>query len=400
MTETDFLIIGAGIIGLTVAKELSERYPDAGITITEKEREAASHASGRNSGVLHAGFYYTADSLKARFTVDGNRLMTGYCLEHSLSISRCGKVVIARNEEELKTLFELKRRGDKNGVILQVIDEKELNELEPMAKTYGKALYSPTTSTVDPKEVCRHIARSLEGRVSFLYENRFLKADKDICITTNGKIKYNYLINCAGLYADKLAHQFRTGLKYTILPFKGMYIKYRGDNFLRKHIYPVPDLNYPFLGVHFTRTVDGKIKVGPTAIPVLWRENYKGLDNFRIDECMQLLYRESKLFISNAFDFRKLAFSEMRKMFKTYIVHQAGSLVKGLDSERFGNYMSSGIRAQLLDKEKSELVMDFVIESGEKSIHILNAVSPAFTCSFAFAKYIVNIISNNLAKIK
>jgi L-2-hydroxyglutarate oxidase LhgO len=396
MIETDFLIIGAGIMGLTVAKELTGRYPDARITVIDKEKEVAFHASGRNSGVLHAGFYYTSDSLKARFVVDGNRSMTEYCLEHGLSISRCGKVVVAKNEEELKTLFELKKRGDINGVTLQVIDEKELNELEPMAKTCGKALYSPTTSTVDPKEVCRQIARSLGERVSFLYENRFIRADNDICITEKGKIKYNYLINCAGLYADKLAHQFGIGLQYTILPFKGIYIRYREDSFLRKHIYPVPDLNYPFLGVHFTRTVDGKIKVGPTAIPVLWRENYNGFDNFRIDEFIQLLYRESKLFISNAFDFRKLAFSEMRKLFKTYLIHQAEYLVKELDSKLFGNYVSSGIRAQLLDKSSSSLVMDFVIGTGEKSIHVLNAVSPAFTCSFAFSKYIVDVISNKL----
>lgn len=175
-----------------------------------------------------------------------------------------------------------------------------------------------------------------------------------------------------------------------------MYIKYMEDNFIGKHIYPVPDLKYPFLGVHFTRTVDGKIKVGPTAIPVLWRENYKGFDNFRLDECVELLYHESKLFITNAFDFRKLAFTEMKKFFKAHIIRQAEFLVKELDAGRFGNYMSAGIRAQLLDKENASLVMDFVIETGERSIHILNAVSPAFTCSFAFAKYIVALIDDNL----
>lgn len=178
MIETDFLVVGSGIIGLTVARELSERYHDARITVLEKEKEVASHSSGRNSGVLHAGFYYTADSLKARFTADGNRLMTEYCLKHGLSISRCGKVVIARNEEELKTLFELKKRGDKNDVALKVIDEKELNKLEPKARTYSKALYSPTTSTVDPKEVCRHIAQSLERRVAFMYETPLLGVQK------------------------------------------------------------------------------------------------------------------------------------------------------------------------------------------------------------------------------
>jgi L-2-hydroxyglutarate oxidase LhgO len=394
MKETDFLIIGAGIIGLTIAKELSKRYHDAKITIIEKEREPAFHASGRNSGVLHAGFYYSSDSLKARFTVDGNRSMTEYCLEHGLSINRCGKVVVAKNEEELRVIFELKNRGDKNGVVLHIVDKKELRDIEPNARTYGKALYSPTTSTVDPGEVCRHIAQSLESRVNFIYENPLLEVRKDRCITKKVEIKYKYLINCAGLYADRIAHQIGSGLKYTILPFKGMYIKYHADNLTRRHIYPVPDLNYPFLGVHFTMTVDRKVKLGPTALPVLWRENYRGFENFKINECAQLLYWESKLLFSNAFDFRKLAFSEMRKFFKKNMIKQAANLVMELDNSRFGNYMSSGIRAQLLDKEKSMLVMDFVIETGEKSIHILNAVSPAFTCSFIFAKYIVDLIGD------
>lgn len=197
-----------------------------------------------------------------------------------------------------------------------MVDEKELKELEPNARTFGKALYSPATSTVDPKEVCRQIAQSLEPLVSFIYENPLLEVKEDTCITKKGKIKYKYLINCAGLYADKLAHKVGTGLKYTILPFRGMYIKYKEDNLIRKHIYPVPNLNYPFLGVHFTKTVDGKVKLGPTAIPIQWRENYRGFENFKINECVQLLYWESKLFFSNAFDFRKLAFSEMRKFFK------------------------------------------------------------------------------------
>lgn len=399
MKETDFLVIGTGIIGLTIAKELSERYHDARITIIEKEREPAFHASGRNSGVLHAGFYYSADSLKARFTVDGNRSMTGYCLEHGLPINRCGKVVVAKNEDELRIISKLKDRGDKNGVVLHIVDKKELRDIEPNARTCGKALYSPTTSTVDPGEVCRHIAQSLQSRVSFIYENPLLKVGKDRCITKKGAIKYKYLINCAGLYADRIAHQAGSGLKYTILPFKGMYIKYHADNFIRRHIYPVPDLNYPFLGVHFTMTVDGKVKLGPTALPVLWRENYRGFENFKINECVQLLYWESKLFFSNAFDFRKLAFSEIRKYFKKYMIKQAANLVSELDDRNFGNHMPSGIRAQLLDKEKSSLVMDFVIETGERSIHILNAVSPAFTCSFIFAKYIVDIIEDNVKHI-
>ncbi len=160
MITTDILIVGGGIVGVSIAKELASRYPDLNITLLEKEAAVARHASGRNSGVLHAGFYYSPDSLKAKFTVEGNKLLTDYCLKHNLTINRCGKIVVAKDAEELEGIFELKRRGDKNGVTLEIVDEKRLTELEPNARTFDKALYSPTTSVVNPTEVVEHIARN------------------------------------------------------------------------------------------------------------------------------------------------------------------------------------------------------------------------------------------------
>ncbi len=390
---TDILIIGAGIIGLSIAKELHERHPDLNITIIEKESDLAVHASGRNSGVVHAGFYYTPDSLKARFAVEGNRLLTNYCLEHNLKINRCGKVVVARSEKEVEMLYELKGRGDKNGVNLKVVDEKELNKLEPNTNTCKIALYSPSTSTIDPKQVVRHIADSLKGKISVLLREKFIKIKKYNTVETSAlSIEFKYLVNAAGLYADKVAHQFGVGYKYTLIPFKGLYIQYRDNDLIQKHVYPVPNLNNPFLGVHFTKAVDGRVKIGPTAIPAFWRENYSGISNFSMNELIEILFYEARLFLSNAFDFRNLAFEEIKKYYGQYLTKEASSLVKEIDLNKFGSYMETGIRAQLLDIEKMKLVMDFVVERGENSTHILNAVSPAFTCAFSFSKFIADKI--------
>jgi len=389
--NTDIVIVGAGIMGLAVARELSSRFPKLKITILEKEPSLACHASGRNSGVIHAGFYYTPDSLKARFTAQGNKLLTDYCLEHRLQINRCGKVVVAKNEKELDSLNELKRRGDKNGVVLHMLDEKQLEKLEPNAKTYRQALHSPSTSTLNPKEVVEHIAAEIKGKADVLLNEAFEKREDDSIIsTTNLRIQYKYLFNAAGLYADTVAHQFGAGMKYTLIPFKGLYMKYKDDNLINRHIYPVPDLQNPFLGVHFTKTVDGHVKIGPTAIPALWRENYSGISNFDLNELMEVLFYESELFIRNSFNFRRLVFEEVKKYYKRHLKRQASLLVKDIDFNMFGRFLEPGIRAQLLDREKMMLVMDFVVEHAEHSTHILNAVSPAFTSSFSFSKYIVD----------
>ncbi|OHB98956.1 MAG: FAD-dependent oxidoreductase [Planctomycetes bacterium RIFCSPLOWO2_12_38_17] len=391
MLTTDILIVGAGIIGLSIARELNNRHADLNITVIEKEHALGCHASGRNSGVLHAGFYYSPDSLKAKFTKEGNKLLTDYCLKHNLPINRCGKIVVAKNVQEIEGIFELKRRGDKNGVELEIVDEDKLTELEPNARTCGKALYSPTTSVVNPMKIIEHIAESLKGKVNILLNQKFIKqGDTFTIITNNSKISFKHLINSAGLYADKIAHQFGIGLKYTLIPFKGLYIEYKDSNLIQKHIYPVPNLANPFLGVHFTRTVDGKVKIGPTAIPALWRENYQGLSNFNLGEFLETIFTDAKLFINDNFNFRKLALEEIKKYCSNYFIQQSIPLVKKIDISKFGSYLNSGIRAQLLDKEGMKLVMDYVIEEGENSTHILNAVSPAFTSAFSFSKFIVD----------
>ena len=387
----DYLIIGAGIMGMTIAYELIKTNPGASIAISEKENDVGKHASGRNSGVLHAGFYYTPDSLKALFTREGNRLMKEFCKSHEINVNECGKVVVAQNKKELESLYELERRGRKNGVELMLISEKELYEIEPNAKTYKKALYSPTTATVNPLEVCLKLKEVLaEKGVKFFFDNKYLSNKKNLIQTNHCTIDAGYVINTAGLYADHIAKDFGFASQYTIIPFKGRYLKYSGkDAPVKTNIYPVPDLRNPFLGVHYTLTSIKEIKIGPTAMPALWRENYKGFSRFKLNEFLEIVYFEMQLFFRNSFNFRYLAWNELKKSNKKYFSSLAMNLVWKANVQKFDQWLPSGIRAQLLNKKTFNLEMDFIVEGDQRSLHLLNAVSPAFTCSFSLAKYIV-----------
>ena len=391
MIKAYYGIIGAGIVGMALARELKRRDPEADILILEKEEEEALHASGRNSGVLHAGFYYTADSLKARFTVEGNRALKAYCRQKGIPVNQCGKLVVAQDEEELTALLELERRGRRNGACVRLLEEAEARELEPNIRTYRKALYAPETASVDPRRVCRVLREDLLAQgVRFIFGARYLGRTGRIVHTSQGDLQAVKIINAAGLYADQIAWDFGFGREYTLIPFKGIYLKYtKNKTDIRMNIYPVPNLRNPFLGVHFTKTADGSIKIGPTAIPAFWRENYEGLANFSLKETGQVLFYEARLFMRDAFGFRRLAFEEMRKYRKACFIQLAARMVRSIDEEGFTDYSPPGIRAQLLHKKTLRLVQDFVVEADGDSVHILNAVSPAFTCAFPFARWVV-----------
>ena len=306
----DFLIIGGGIIGLNLALQAKTRHPGARVVLLEKEDACGKHASGRNSGILHAGFYYTADSLKARLTRDGCRRLTEYCVDRGLRINRCGKLVVAKNESELDTLDELLRRGERNGVDLQEISRSEAEEIEPRARTYERALFSPTTAAIDPSEVMKSFLDDASAAgIEIHTDTAYLGVNGNGVKTSRGVFSAGYVINAAGLYADKVARDFGFSEDYRILPFKGLYLYQRQDAApLRTNIYPVPDLQAPFLGVHLTVTVDGRVKLGPTATPAFWREHYTGFDNFRPGEMSEVVFREALFFIRNDFSFRRLAF--------------------------------------------------------------------------------------------
>jgi (S)-2-hydroxyglutarate dehydrogenase len=387
---TDFLVIGGGIIGINIARQLKARFSDATVTVIEKESHCGAHASGRNSGVLHAGFYYSPDSLKAKFTRRGNKLLTEYCESRNIPLNRCGKLVVAKDCSEHPALDELLRRGKANGIDLQAITEEEAKSIEPRAKTCQRALFSPTTSTVNPIKVLQSMTKDAvnEGVKIHCGEMYLKKTRGGICTTVNS---YNvgYLINAAGLYADKIARDFGFSQNYKILPFKGLYL-YSDEpvGAIRTNIYPVPDLRNPFLGVHVTVTSEGKAKIGPTAIPVLWREQYSGFENFQIREFIDLTLRNLHLVGFSNFDFKKLAFGELRKYSRRHLVALASTLLEGVWPGHFKSWGTPGIRAQLVNMKERSLQMDFVFEGDHKSMHILNAVSPGFTCSIPFSEYV------------
>lgn len=390
--NTDFLIIGGGIIGLSIARKLKSAHPGASITLIEKEPDVGRHASGRNSGVLHAGFYYSADSLKARFCRDGNRMLRAYCKENGLKLNECQKLVVATSEKDIEGLKELKRRGDVNQVPVELIDEQQAASIEPNVRTHRMALLSPTTASFDPVEICQHMRDRLKADgVSILTGHPYhSRLGNNVVKAGSTVIEAGVLINCAGLYACDIAQDFGFAKDFTILPFKGVYLNYTGeDRPLKTLIYSVPDPRKPFLGVQFAIGANGNIRIGPTAIPAFWRENYGGLKNFNAGEMLEITRWLATLFLCNSFGFRTFAFEEMRKYSKDYLISHAFKMAKNLDASKFNEWGRPGIRAQLLNTKTRQLVQDFVVQGDRKSVHVLNAVSPAFTSSLAFADWVV-----------
>ena len=394
MRTSDFLVIGGGVIGINVARNLKARFTDASVIVIEKESQCGMHASGRNSGVLHAGFYYSPDSLKAKFTRDGNAQLTAYCRDKGIPLNRCGKLVVAKDVTELPALEELLKRGKANGIKLEEVSEEDAKQIEPRVKTYQRALFSPTTSTVNPNAVLQEmVADAIADGVQIKSGVAFVRKTDRTVQTTECQYEAGYVVNAAGLYADQIARQFGFSEQYRILPFKGLYL-YSDEppGALRTNIYPVPDLRNPFLGVHFTVTNEGKAKIGPTAIPALWREQYGGISRFSLAEFIEIAGRGLSLLGNAGFEFRRLAIEEIKKYSRRRMVRLAGELVKGVRLEDYSKWGKPGIIAQLLDIRRRRLEMDFVLEGDDRSMHVLNAVSPAFTCSLPFSQYVCDRI--------
>lgn len=390
METTDFMVVGGGIIGINVARQLNRQFSDTKVTVIEKESYCGAHASGRNSGVLHAGFYYSPESLKAKFTRLGNKRLTEYCESKQIPMNRCGKLVVAKDCSEHSALDELLRRGKANDIDLQSITEDEAKCIEPRVKTCQRALFSPTTSTVDPLKVLQSMTKdAVDEGVKIHCGVQYLGKTQEGVLTSAGNFKVGYLVNAAGLYADKIAKDFGFSQNYRILPFKGLYL-YSDEPIgaIRTNIYPVPDLRNPFLGVHVTVTSEGKAKIGPTAIPAFWREQYSGFENFSVHEFFDLMLRQMHLVGFSNFDFKKLALQELKKYSRRHLVALASSLLDGVQPGHYKSWGKPGIRAQLVNLKEKSLQMDFVLEGDDKSMHILNAVSPGFTCSIPFSEYV------------
>jgi L-2-hydroxyglutarate oxidase LhgO len=381
-------------MGLSMALELKRRRPAAEVVLIEKESALGAHASGRNSGVLHAGFYYTADSFKARFCRDGNRLLTAYCQAKGIPLNPCGKLVVARNDHELDVMQELYRRGQNNGVPLDLISATEARAIEPRAKTIEQALYSPTTASVDPRQVMAALAQDAQAAGIRLHTaTRYLGHQDSVVRTTGGSCDAAYVVNAAGLYADVIARDYGFGHDHAIVPFKGLYLKSSEPaGAIKTNIYPVPDLRHPFLGVHFTITATGPIKIGPTAIPAFWREHYGGWQGFNPRELFEVLGIEMGLLCNSRFGFARLALQEMRKYYRPRMVELASQLASGIDRDQYRHWAPPGIRAQLVNLKARKLEMDFIHAGDHRSFHVLNAVSPAFTCALPLSTYLVDEI--------
>ncbi len=389
--QCQVLIVGAGIIGLTIAREFVNRGIED-ILILEKEPFLGLHASGRNSGVLHAGIYYTPGTLKAKFCIEGNRLMKEFCRERGLTLNETGKVIVARSPAEVEALYELKRRADLCGAHAFLIGSKRLGELEPHAVTCNEALFSPDTAVIRPIEVLKALAEELTQsvKVTIHYDTVFkgLFGDHQ-AQTSRGVIRFEKFVNAAGSYADHIAHQFGLAKEYKALPFRGTYKKLAPNRtfLVRGNIYPVPDLRTPFLGVHLTRSVDGEILIGPTAMPALGRDKYRVFEGWGW-ETFPILSRDLVLMFKNH-TFRRVALTEPRKYLKRFIFNEARRLVPELCLHDLVGTDHVGIRPQLIHWPTKTLVMDYVVLRDRDSLHILNPISPAFTSSLAFAKDVV-----------
>lgn len=390
----DYVVIGAGIVGVTIALELKRRHPHAKILLLEKEPEPGRHSSGRNSGVLHSGIYYPPASLKAQVCGQGCREMIAYCEERGLPLNRIGKVLVPVREEDGPQLDLLAERGAANHVPVERLSAADLKRREPEARSAtGEALFVDITSVVSSQAVFASVLKdAADAGIELICGGRLGDVDAEgrSLVFGGEEIHYGHAVNAAGLHADTVAKKFGVGRQYTLLPFKGLYWKLdpSAGIAINHLIYPVPDLRVPFLGVHTTTAIDGTVYVGPTAVPAFGRENYRGLQGVSPGGLARIGWLIAGQYASGRDGFRRLAWQEGRRYFRRWFAEAAQSLLPRLKPEHLLPCDKVGIRAQMLDRTTGRLVTDFVVEQGPSSTHVVNAISPAFTSSFPLARHI------------
>lgn len=393
--SADYLIVGGGIVGLTVARELRKRYPTASIALLEKEAVLGKHASGRNSGVLHSGIYYDSGTLKAKVCAEGARRMKAFAAEHGINCQHSGKVIVATSVQDLPVIERLLKNARENGIRAVRLDEQGIYQIEPHAGVCQQGIHCPDTAVIDSKAVISKLQELLINDGVKIFFNAPVSAINTKArkvITPIGEFGYKYLFNCAGASADKVAKFFGLGLDYALLPFKGIYFKLRPEraHLVHANIYPVPDVNQPFLGVHLTRVASGDVYAGPTAIPALGRENYGILQGAQLGESLRVGFEVSKMYLANHQNFRQLVHTELGKYRKKNFFAAVRKLMPELTYDDLVSSDKVGIRPQLINVREKRLEMDYVIEKSSDSLHVLNAISPAFTSSLAFAEWIVD----------
>jgi L-2-hydroxyglutarate oxidase len=384
-------IVGGGIIGLSLAYKLSYKYK---VVLLEKESQIGFHQSGRNSGVLHCGLYYKPNSLKAKFAYEGIRMMTQFCQSNGIEHEICGKIVVSNDFEDDKTLEQLAKNGEYNGLNgLRFLKKEEMKYREPNV-SYSKALLVPEEGIVNYKQVMNTLSNHILNNNSEILLKQKVKAvinkSNESCLITNtSEIQYDYIINCAGLHSDRVYKKL-TGLEspIKIIPFRGEYynIDSNYSDIFNHLIYPVPNEKFPFLGIHFTKLYNGVKEVGPNAVLALKREGYRNYDISLYDIYDSLSYIGLQRFIIKNFNFVSNEF--YGSFFKSIFVKRAQKLIPDIKSNMLvkGN---SGVRAQAMGL-KGELIMDFCIQRVGNQIHVLNAPSPGATSSLAIAQYIID----------
>ncbi len=396
--SADVLIVGGGMVGLAIAHQLLERSPGRSIVVLDKETSLGQHSSGRNSGVLHAGLYYKPGSLKAQVCVSGSRRLRAWCETRGLPINPCGKVIVPQRIELDHQLDVLAERGRANGATVEFWDTEQLKRKIPLARTSsGRALWSPATAVVKPILILQRLESELKERgVRIITGSQDWHADSStrrIQLADGTALSYEHLINCSGLQADRVAHRFGVGLNYSLLPFKGLYWQLRKSCSLNvtTNLYPVPDLDIPFLGVHFTPSADADpvVSIGPTATLAMGRENYRGLEGLEPVMMVRNVATLAGQYIRNRGGFRRYVHEQAFLAFPPLLLKAAKELIPSIRAEDIEPSQKVGIRSQLFDRDTGKLHDDFLCLPGPSSTHVLNAISPAFTASFALADVIL-----------
>ena len=392
MAETyDVAIIGGGINGIATGIALLESKMNAKVIILEKEPQVGLHASGRNSGVLHSGFYYSPKSLRATFCKQGNAELTRFCKDNEVPLLNTGKVVVTSNEHELSELRRLAERGQENNIDIELLPETELKRIEQLARTVQSFIYSPTTSVSDPKLVIDKLLDKylqLGGKIKFSQTIKLRFSNGETILDPETKIEAKFIVNVAGVHSQKISQQIGIGHEYGFIPFLGQYLVAPNKLGLRTLVYPVPNPERPFLGVHLTKTVKNKIKIGPTAIPVLGKEQYtlsSKLGSAEIGETLKSMWYFIR---KNPQEVSKFLVHEWSTLNSKKLVNEASYLVPEVSTINKWEKGNAGIRAQLVDLKTGALVDDFVTKEFQNSLHLLNGISPGWTCALPFGRYL------------
>ncbi len=396
----DFIIVGGGIVGLATAVTITEKYPQARIAVLEKENNWGYHQTSRNSGVIHSGIYYQPGSLKANFCRSGNQSIVQFCQKHNIEHEICGKVIVATNIDELPTLEKIYARGLANGLKVNKLTASEVCEIEPHVRCLA-GLQVPSTGIVNYHQVANKYVELIRYHGGELYldtqVNQIITSTNSTTIVTNnGDFNAKFIINCAGLHSDRIAKLGGINPNAKIVPFRGEYYELKPEKrYLVKHlIYPVPNPDFPFLGVHFTRMIDGSIHAGPNAVVSFQREGYHKTD-INLRDLTEIFTYPG--FWKLAAKHAEPGIKEIIRSFsKAAFVRSLQQLIPEIQSDDIIP-AHSGVRAQAL-RPNGKLVDDFLLESGENAIHVCNAPSPAATSSLEIGKEIVREIGLKISR--